>query len=75
MVTGNIVPDIETFNILLDAICKQGTIDKAHEVLKAKDVFDSLATEGFAPDLTACKMLINGYAKCKSKGETVKLAE
>ncbi|KAK8617487.1 hypothetical protein V6N13_080401 [Hibiscus sabdariffa] len=104
MVTGNIVPDIETFNILLDAISKKGTNDKAHEVLKimdqhgvkhnaftcmtmirmycalgemkkAKYVFDSMATEGFAPDLTAYKMLINGYAKCKSREEIVRLGE
>ncbi|KAK8617493.1 hypothetical protein V6N13_080407 [Hibiscus sabdariffa] len=45
------------------------------EMNKAKEVFDSMETEGFAPDLMACKMLINGYAKSKRKDETVKLAE
>ncbi|KAK8613444.1 hypothetical protein V6N13_101206 [Hibiscus sabdariffa] len=41
----------------------------------AKEVFDSMEADGFASDLTAYKMLINGYVKCKSKEETVRLAE
>ncbi|KAK8617499.1 hypothetical protein V6N13_080412 [Hibiscus sabdariffa] len=45
------------------------------EMNRAKEVFDSMEMEGFAPDLMACKMLINGYAKSKRKDETVKLAE
>ncbi|KAK8613460.1 hypothetical protein V6N13_101222 [Hibiscus sabdariffa] len=104
MATERIVPDIGTFNILLDAVSKQGTNDKGLEVLMvmdqngvkpngltyrtmirmycalgemnmAKDVFDSMETHGFAPDLAAYKMLINGYAKSKRKVDTVRLAE
>ncbi|KAK9001277.1 hypothetical protein V6N11_083065 [Hibiscus sabdariffa] len=80
MVTEHIVPDIRTFNILLDAVIKQGTNDKGLEVLMVMDqhgkgCLDSMETHGFAPNLAAYKMLINGYAKSKRKVDTVRLAE
>ena len=49
--------------------CLKGEMDMA------KNVFDSMAILGFAPDLAAYKMLINGYAKRKRKDEALRLAE
>ncbi|XVE63666.1 hypothetical protein DITRI_Ditri07aG0038100 [Diplodiscus trichospermus] len=55
--------------MMISMYCQQG------EIGKAKDVSDSMAIQGFAPDLAAYKMLINGYAKSKRKDEALRLAE
>ncbi|KAK8617495.1 hypothetical protein V6N13_080409 [Hibiscus sabdariffa] len=90
MITTNIVPDIGTFNILLDAISEQGTNDKAREVLKVMDqhgvkpngftyrtmirMYCALGEMNLAKEVFD-SMEADGYVKCKSKEETVRLAE
>ncbi|KAK8613458.1 hypothetical protein V6N13_101220 [Hibiscus sabdariffa] len=59
----------DSYRTMIGMYCALG------EMNKAKDVFDSMETHGFAPDLAAYKMLINGYAKSKRKVDTVRLAE
>ncbi|KAK8613461.1 hypothetical protein V6N13_101223 [Hibiscus sabdariffa] len=78
MVTEHIVPDIRTFNILLDAVIKQGTNDKGLEVLMVMDqhgVKPNALTYRTMIRMYSYKMLINGYAKSKRKVDTVRLAE
>lgn len=49
--------------------CLQGEMDKA------EDVINLMAIQGFAPDLAAYKMFINGYAKRNRKDEALRLPE
>ncbi|KAK8613436.1 hypothetical protein V6N13_101198 [Hibiscus sabdariffa] len=58
-----------TYRLMIRMYCALG------EMNRARGVFDSMANEGFALDLTAFKMLINGYVKSKRKEETMRLAE
>ena len=55
MVTQDIFPNVVTFNVLLDAICKQGMMEKAEEVLELMD------PKGVKPDEITYRTMIKGY--------------
>ncbi|GJY69849.1 tetratricopeptide repeat-like superfamily protein [Tanacetum coccineum] len=48
-------PNVKTFNILVDALCKEGKIEEAENVIKLMPERDIL------PDLWTYNSLINGY--------------
>lgn len=64
-----VIPNRFTYRVMIRMYCAQG------EMNKAKDFIDSMAIQGFAPDLLAYTMLINGHVKSKRNEKTLRLAE
>ncbi|MBA0780031.1 hypothetical protein Gotri_004175 [Gossypium trilobum] len=76
MINGGIHPDVVTFNSLIDALCKEKRTEEAItmlELLSQRGVKLYGVTYNIMIRL-AYKMLINGYAKSKSK-EILRLAD
>ena len=50
------MPSVRTFNILVDALCKEGML------IEAKKVFDKMIQRGVEPDVVSYNSLIDGYS-------------
>ncbi|KAJ0860147.1 putative tetratricopeptide-like helical domain superfamily [Helianthus annuus] len=57
MVERGEVPNIVTYNSLINGYCLQG------EMSKAKTLLDSLMSRGLIPDVITYNSLLNGYCK------------
>ncbi|GKB27445.1 putative tetratricopeptide-like helical domain superfamily protein [Tanacetum coccineum] len=57
MLERGIVPDIVTYNSLIDGYCLRG------EMSKAKSVYDSMASRRLDPDIFTYNSLVNRYCK------------
>ncbi|KAM7465119.1 hypothetical protein LguiB_012681 [Lonicera macranthoides] len=55
MAGRNISPNVQTFNVLVDMLCKQGMLKEAEEVL------ESMIQRGVEPDVFTYNALMNGY--------------
>ncbi|KAK2366966.1 putative pentatricopeptide repeat-containing protein, mitochondrial [Trifolium repens] len=55
MIAKGICPDIVTFNILVDAFCKEGNVKQAINVLAV------MIKEGVKPDVVTYNALMDGY--------------
>ena len=55
-------PNVITYNLLLDYLCKN------RNTTEARKIFDSIIEKGIQPNLTTYSILLNGYA---SKGDLV----
>ncbi|WJX66635.1 hypothetical protein P8452_51174 [Trifolium repens] len=67
MVLENINPDVLTFNILVDAFCKEG------KVKEANNVFAMMMRKGVKPDVVTYNSLMDGYCLVKevNKAESI----
>ena len=55
MAQRKVVPDVQTFNVLVDTLCKEGML------IKAKEVFDGMIQRGIEPNTVTYNSLIEGY--------------
>ncbi|KAM7489725.1 hypothetical protein LguiB_027209 [Lonicera macranthoides] len=55
MVDRNISLDVQTFNVLVDKLCKEGIVKEAHEVL------DLMIQRGVEPDTITYNALMDRY--------------
>ena len=49
------MPDVQTFNVLVATLCKEGML------IKAKEVFDGMIQRGIEPNTVTYNSLIEGY--------------
>ncbi|KAI9113682.1 hypothetical protein K1719_014933 [Acacia pycnantha] len=67
MLMKNINPDVYTFNILLDVLCKQGSF------VEVQELFDGMVNRGLVPDIQNYNVLINGYCNIDKINEAMSL--
>ena len=60
------MPNVKTFNILVDTLCKKGMLTKA------KKVFDVMIQRGIEPDTVTYNSLIDGYRMQNKMDDAVK---
>ncbi|KAJ0435109.1 putative tetratricopeptide-like helical domain superfamily [Helianthus annuus] len=69
MLTKGVVPDITTYNALLNGLCKSGNVDRAVRL------FRKLGSKGVAPNVVTYNTLIDGFMKTGNTREALKLKE
>ena len=62
-------PDIITYNTILDAICKEGHINRASKLLQ------QMIDDGISPDVITYNSIINGLCKEKRVREAAQLLD
>ncbi|XLU58242.1 hypothetical protein S245_052890, partial [Arachis hypogaea] len=50
-------PNIFTYNILIDGLCKSGRL------IDAKEIFQDLSVKGYRPNVRTYNIMINGLCK------------
>ncbi|KAM1581699.1 hypothetical protein ACFX10_029525 [Malus domestica] len=66
MVSKGIFPNVCTFNVLIDTLCKHGTVRKAKRGMnKANKVLELTLCNGYMVDAYSYNILINSYYKHK----------
>ncbi|KAK4339145.1 hypothetical protein RND71_040607 [Anisodus tanguticus] len=58
MVNLHMYPDVLTFNIVIDGLCKEGKVEDAEEVMK------HMAGKGVEPDIITYNTIMDGYCLC-----------
>ncbi|KAK4595359.1 hypothetical protein RGQ29_013707 [Quercus rubra] len=66
MVQRKVMPNVHTFNILVDALCKEG------KLTEAKEVFDVMIQRGIEPNTVIYSSLIDGYCLQNKTDDAVK---
>jgi len=62
-------PNVFTFNIVIDFLCKEG------ELAEARSLFSRMKEMGCLPDVVTFNSLIDGYGKCGELDEVEQLVE
>ncbi|CAN6828660.1 unnamed protein product, partial [Brassica oleracea] len=86
---NGVEPDVQTYNILITGFINEGKFLGAEELYKemphrgivpdtnrldeATQIFDSMGSKCFSPDVITFNTLINGYCKAGRVGEGLKL--
>ena len=60
------MPNVHTFNILVDALCKEG------KLTEAKEVFGVMIQRGIEPNTVTYSFLIDGYCLQNKTDDAVK---
>ncbi|XP_006417529.2 pentatricopeptide repeat-containing protein At1g09820 [Eutrema salsugineum] len=66
MIRRKIQPNLFTFNIVINALCKTGKMNKA------KDVMEDMKVYGFSPNVVSYNTIIDGYCKLGGIGKMYK---
>ncbi|GAB4835737.1 hypothetical protein Ancab_000647 [Ancistrocladus abbreviatus] len=66
MIRRKVLPDVITFNIVINVLCKAGKLQKA------RDLMEDMKAWGISPTVVTYNTLINGYCKKGSVGRMCK---
>lgn len=69
MMDRKIKPDLRTFTVMVDAICKEGNVEEA------LDMVQMMIREGIMPDVVTYSALIDGYCLQSGLKEAKKVFE
>ncbi|XP_054780379.1 pentatricopeptide repeat-containing protein At1g79540 [Prosopis cineraria] len=69
LIDSGVAPDISTYNILINAYCKVGNVDRALKL------FEHLKLKGLSPDSVTYGTLIDGLYKADREEDALKLCE
>ncbi|KAK4268886.1 hypothetical protein QN277_022114 [Acacia crassicarpa] len=69
LIDSGVVPDITTYNILINAYCKAGNVDRALKL------FEHLKLKGLSPDSVTYGTLIDGLYRAAREEDALKIYE